>query len=165
MFVLCLCVCVFFVCVCVFFVSAFNATDFTKGLSRWHSGKDFACQCRRRKRCGFDPLVGKIHRSRKLQLTSIFLPPKSHGQKSLAGDRPWGCKESDMTEQVSSTAQALQDIRCCSSGDLPCCSYCSTYLLSLSKGKMNLSSSSGKANCSEAGLMLSLRELYLVCRS
>ena len=146
-------------------VTVFIATDFTKGLSRWRSGKGFACQCRRHKRCGFDPLVGKIHWSRKLQATSIFLPAKSHGQKSLAGDRPWGCKESDMTEQLSSTAQTLQDIRSCSSGVLPCCSYCSTYLLSLSKGKMNLSSSSGKANYSEAGLMLSLRELCLVCRS
>ena len=24
-----------------------------------------------------------------------------HGQKSLAGPSPWGCKESDMTEQLS----------------------------------------------------------------
>ena len=27
-----------------------------------------------------------------------FLPGKSHGQRSLAGYNPWGCKESDMTE-------------------------------------------------------------------
>ena len=26
---------------------------------------------------------------------------KSHGQRSLAGYSPWGCKESDMTEQLS----------------------------------------------------------------
>ena len=25
----------------------------------------------------------------------------SHGQKSLMGYSPWGCKESDMTEQLS----------------------------------------------------------------
>ena len=30
------------------------------GLSRWHSGTESACQCRRRKRCGFDPWVRKI---------------------------------------------------------------------------------------------------------
>ena len=30
----------------------------------------------------------------------IFLPGKSHGQRSLAGYSPWGCKESDMTEHV-----------------------------------------------------------------
>ena len=33
--------------------------------------------------------------------TSVFLPGESQGQRSLAGYRPWGCKESDMTEQLS----------------------------------------------------------------
>ena len=28
----------------------------------------------------------------------VFLPGESHGQRSLAGYSPWGCKESDMTE-------------------------------------------------------------------
>ena len=32
---------------------------------------------------------------------SVFLPGKSHGQKSLAGYSPWGRKELDMTEQLS----------------------------------------------------------------
>ena len=31
------------------------------------------------------------------------MPGESHGQKSLAGYRPWGHKESDMTEQLSLT--------------------------------------------------------------
>ena len=31
----------------------------------------------------------------------IFLPGKSHEQRSLVGYRPWGCKESDMTEWLS----------------------------------------------------------------
>ena len=30
--------------------------------------------------------------------TPVFLPGKSHGQRSLLGYSPWGCKESDMTE-------------------------------------------------------------------
>ena len=30
--------------------------------------------------------------------TTVFLPGKFHGQKSLAGYSPWDCKESDMTE-------------------------------------------------------------------
>ena len=38
------------------------------------------------------------------QPTPIFLPGKSHGQRSLAGYSPWGCKELDMTEQLSSTS-------------------------------------------------------------
>ena len=29
--------------------------------------------------------------------TPVFLPGKSHGQKSLVGYSPWGCKESDTT--------------------------------------------------------------------
>ena len=33
--------------------------------------------------------------------TPVFLPRESHGQRSLAGYSPWGCKESDMTEQLS----------------------------------------------------------------
>ena len=30
--------------------------------------------------------------------TPVFLPGESHGQRSLAGYSPWGCKEQDMTE-------------------------------------------------------------------
>ena len=37
-------------------------------------------------------------RRRAWQPTPVFLPGKSHGQRSLAGYSPWGCKESDMTE-------------------------------------------------------------------
>ena len=33
--------------------------------------------------------------------TPVFLPGKLHGQRSLVGCSPWGCKESDMTEQVT----------------------------------------------------------------
>ena len=32
--------------------------------------------------------------------TPILLSGKSHGQSSLVGYSPWGCKESDMTEQL-----------------------------------------------------------------
>ena len=34
------------------------------------------------------------------QLTPVFLPGESHGQRSLAGSSPWGCKESDTTDQL-----------------------------------------------------------------
>ena len=40
------------------------------------------------------------------QLTPVFLSGESHGQMSLAGYSPWGCKESDMTERLS-TAQTI----------------------------------------------------------
>ena len=33
----------------------------------------------------------------------VFLPGKFHGQRSLAGQSPRGCKESDMTERLAHT--------------------------------------------------------------
>ena len=45
----------------------------------------------------FDSWVGKIPWRRKWQPTPVFLPGKSHGQRSLVGYSPWGYKESDTT--------------------------------------------------------------------
>ena len=59
------------------------------GFPRWLSSKEPACECKRR---GFDPWVRKIPWRRKWQLTPVFLPGKSHGQRSLAGYSPRGCK-------------------------------------------------------------------------
>ena len=72
-------------------------------LPRWRSGKESACQCRRRKRHGFDPCVGKSPWRRKRQPTPVFLPGKSHGQRSLVGYNLLGSKESDTTEKLSDT--------------------------------------------------------------
>ena len=52
-------------------------------------------------RHGFDPWVGKILCRRKWQTTPIFFPGKSHRQRNLAGYSPWGHKESDTTECLS----------------------------------------------------------------
>ena len=65
------------------------------------SSKESACQCRRHRRRGFDPWVRKISQKRKWQLTPVFLPEESHGQRSLVGYSPWSQKESDMTERLS----------------------------------------------------------------
>ena len=51
------------------------------------------------RRCGFDLWDGKIPWRKKWQPTPIFLPGKSHGQRSLAGYSAWGGKESDTTKQ------------------------------------------------------------------
>ena len=40
-------------------------------------------------------------RRRKWQPTPILFPGKSHGQRSLAGYSPWGCKESDMMQGLN----------------------------------------------------------------
>ena len=49
------------------------------GLSWWLRGKDSACHCRRR---GFDLWVRKIPWRREWQPTPVFLPGKSHEQRS-----------------------------------------------------------------------------------
>ena len=41
---------------------------------------------------GFHTWVGKIPWRRKWQPTPVFLPGKSHGQRSLVGHSPWGHK-------------------------------------------------------------------------
>ena len=67
------------------------------------SGKEPACQCRRHKTQGFDPWVGKNPWKRKWQSTPVFLPGESYGLRSLVAYRPYGHKESNMTEATSYT--------------------------------------------------------------
>ena len=74
------CVCV---CVCVY-------------LPWWLSDKESTCQAG-----GFYPWVGKGPWRRTWQPTSVFLPGKSHGQRSLVGYSPWGYKELDMKGQLT----------------------------------------------------------------
>jgi len=64
------------------------------GLPWWLNAKESICQGRRP---GFDLSVGKIPWRRKWQLTPVFLPGESHGQRSLVGYSPWGCKDLDTT--------------------------------------------------------------------
>ena len=79
-------------------------------LDCWCSGKESTCQCRRH---GFDPWVGKIPWRRKWQPTPVFLTGKFLGQRKLVGCSPWGWKESDMSEQLSTpTSWALLKICC-----------------------------------------------------
>ena len=70
----------------------------TWGVPGGPDDKESACQGRRH---GFDPWVGKVPGRRAWQFTPVFLPGESHGQRSLAGCSPWGRKESDTTEQLS----------------------------------------------------------------
>ena len=49
------------------------------------SSKEPACQCRRHKRCGFDPWVGKITWRRAWQQTPVVFSEESHGQKEEPG--------------------------------------------------------------------------------
>ena len=54
-----------------------------------------------------DPWDGMIPWRRKWQSTPVFLPGKSHGQRSLQGYSPWGSKKSDTTE-LQQSQHALQ---------------------------------------------------------
>ena len=69
-------------------------------ISRWHSGKESTCQCRRH---GFHLWVWKTPWRGAWQPPPVFLPGESYGQRSLVGYSPWGHKESDMTEQLTHT--------------------------------------------------------------
>ena len=71
-------------------ISHFNILYWTiLGFPWWLRGKEFTYQCRR---CGFYPWVKKVSWRRKWWPPPVFLPGKSHGQKSLACYSPWGSK-------------------------------------------------------------------------
>ena len=63
------------------------------GLPWWLSWSRIQLQCRRP---GFDPWVRKILRRRERLPTPVLWPGEFHRLYS-----PWGCKESDTTEQLS----------------------------------------------------------------
>ena len=69
-----------------------------KGFPSGTSGEESTCQCRRHKGCRLDPWVSKIPWRKKWQPTPVFLPGEPM-ERSLAGYRLWGHKESDVTEQ------------------------------------------------------------------
>ena len=47
--------------------------------------------------------IYRFNARRKWQITPVFFPRKFHGQRSLAGYSPWGCKESDRTDHATHT--------------------------------------------------------------
>ena len=52
--------------------------------------------------------VRKIRCRRDRLPTPIVLPGKSHGQRSLLSYSPWGCKESGVTEALSSSSTLIK---------------------------------------------------------
>ena len=58
-------------------------------------------------RRGFNLWVGKIPWRRKWQPAPVFLLGKFHGQRNLVGYSPWGHKDLDTTERLSTTAGSL----------------------------------------------------------
>ena len=76
------------------------------GFPTWLSGNLPANTGDARKVGRLEPWVGKMPWSRKWHPTPVFLHGKFHGQKSLTGYSSWGCKESDMTERLSTQLTA-----------------------------------------------------------
>ena len=73
--------------------------SFGWGFPSGSDGKESACITGATRDTGQDPWVGKIPWRKAWQPNPVFLPGKSHGQRSLAGYSPWDCKELDTTEQ------------------------------------------------------------------
>ena len=69
-----------------------------KGFPGGSAGKESACNAGHLVR---NPLVRKIPWRREEQPTPVFLPGKSHGQRSLAEYSPGGYMETDTTEQLT----------------------------------------------------------------
>ena len=57
---------------------------------------------------GLIPGLGKIPWRRKRQPTPVLLPGKSRGQRMLEGYSPWGRKELDTTERLSTAQHTLR---------------------------------------------------------
>ena len=60
--------------------------------------KEPTCQCRRHKRCRFDPWVGKIPLEKGMATHSSILAWKIPWTEEPSELGPWSCKELDMTE-------------------------------------------------------------------
>jgi len=64
-----------------------NAYTFVSNNSKASLVAQWERICPPSRNCGFDPWVGKILWRRKWQPTPVFLPAKSHEQRSLVGYR------------------------------------------------------------------------------
>ena len=71
------------------------------GLPRWCSGKESTCQAGDARDAHLIPGSGRSVGEGNGQPTLVLLPGKFHGQRSLVGYSPWGQKESDKTELLS----------------------------------------------------------------
>ena len=66
--------------------------------------------CLQSRRSVFNPWVGKIPWKREWQPTPVFWHGELHGQRSLAGYRPWCLKELGTTERLTHTQCFFQTL-------------------------------------------------------
>ena len=74
-------------------ISYLGNVNHNVGFSGGSAGKEFACNAGD---LGWIPGLGRSPGEGK----ATFWPGEFHGQRSLAGNSPWGCKEADMTERL-----------------------------------------------------------------
>ena len=77
----------------------------TQGLPRWFSSKKFACNAREAGDAGLIPGSGRSPEGGHGNPLQYSWPENPHGQRSLVGYSPKGRKESDTTEQRSTSTQ------------------------------------------------------------
>ena len=97
---MCVCVCVTDSCSIHLKLKQYKSTILQEGFPGGPSGKEPICQCRRHKKCGFDPWIEKIPWKREWQPTPFFLLEKFCGQRSMVGHSLWGRKELDMIKHA-----------------------------------------------------------------
>ena len=73
------------------------------GFPSGSAGKESTCSSEDTGDVGSIPGLGRFPWRKKHQPTPVFLPEKSHEQRSLAGYSPKGCKELDTTERLSTS--------------------------------------------------------------
>ena len=71
------------------------------------SGKESTCQCRRHRRCGFKPWVGKILWRKQWRPTPVFLLGESHGQRSWRAIVHSVAKSQTQLKQLSAHTHTL----------------------------------------------------------
>ena len=74
------------------------------------SGKEPTGQYRKHEGSGFNPWIRKNPLEEGIATQSVFLPGESHGQRSLVGYSPWGCKELDPAEATEHSCRTVEEI-------------------------------------------------------
>ena len=98
------------------------------GLLRWHSGKESACQCRRHKRLGFNPWVGKIPLEEEMATYSSILAWEISQTEELGRLQ---------SMRVAKSWTTLSDFHFFSQDDRPIFCYETPYCVCLSSSELS----------------------------
>ena len=86
-----------------------------KGLPHGSVGTESACNPGDIGDVGSIPELGRSPRGK--ISTPVFLPGKSHGQRSLIDYSPWDCKQSDKTERLNKKKKKELNLAICNNMD------------------------------------------------